>query len=481
MPGTIDEWISHVKDKPLPVLSHTITQLERLCRHDSTPIQEIVDEVERDPGLTAQLLRRCNDTKGHRLDREISSVQQAIMLLGTQQLKNISQTLPILEKNFSETAQKQILRTFCRAYHAGYQAVHWAKLRRDMTPDEVFAASQLHFLGEMILSIHAPEQLLSVFEMRREKNISYEEAQYVTLGFTFDQLSLAIARAWRLPELVQDALQSENANNPRGFGIMLAVQLARGAAIDWYSDKMMSIYENVSDLVDISVDEIIRDAHQLAVKVAQQAHFYGVIQSASLLPLVKSETVTETIKQSVASDYQADICLTPQVNILKETLEKLKVALNEKQTSDQILHICLTGLHDGIGLNRVVYVQPGNGSNNLMAKAVIGADNDPVFNRFSIQLAQAHLFQQLIGKQQAICINDDNRNKFWAMVPVEFQKLIGTNSFVAMSVFVGNDLHGVVYADRHTSSCQIDLSSYNLFKKLCNSLSTALAMSSQNH
>jgi HD-like signal output (HDOD) protein len=456
-------------------------QLEQLCRHDDTPIQDIVEEVERDPGLTAQILRKCNESKGHRLDREIASVQQAIMLLGTQQLKKTAQQLPLLEKNYSEIAQKQILRTFCRAYHAGYQAVYWAKLRRDMTPDEVFAASQLHFLGEMILAVHAPEQLLAVFEMRRERSISYEEAQYVTLGFTFDQLSLAIARAWRLPELVQEALQAENANNPRGFGIMLAVQLARGAAIDWYSDKMSSIYKLASELLNKPVDEIIRNAHQLAVKVAQQTQFYGVMQSASLLPLIKASSATTTIKQSVASDYQADICLTPQLNVLKSTLNDLKNALDAKQSIDEILHICLTGLHDGIGLNRVVYVQLDDEKKSLKAKTVIGADNDPVFNRFSIQLKEAHLFQQLISKSQAVCINDSNREKFWSMVPANFQQLIGTNSFVAMSIFIKNELHGMIYADRHTSSCQIDTASYNLFKKFCNSLSTALEITTNNH
>lgn len=481
MTVSLETWVTKIRDKPIPVLAQSIEKLSRLCVNDDTTVQQIVDVVEQDPGLTVQLLRKCNSKDGGRLQREITSVQQAVMLVGTQQLKDIAKQLPVLEKNFSETAQKQILRTFCRAYHAGYQAVYWAKLRRDMTPDEVFAVSQLHFLGEMILAIHAPEQLLAVFELRREKSISYEEAQYITLGFTFDQLSLAIAKAWQLPELVQEALQAENASNPRGFGIMMAVQLARGAAIDWYSDKMSSIYEHVSELLDRPVDDIIRQSHRLAIEIARQTHFYNVMQSASLLPLIKRDNDVAAIKQTVTSDYQADICLTPQVNVLKVTMEKLKAAITEKQASDKFINICLKGLHDGVGLNRVVYTQLDSESNRLVAKAVIGADNDPVFNRFNIQLAQAHLFQQLISKSQAVCINDENRKQFWSLVPAEFQKLIGTNSFAAMSIFLDNKLHGLVYADRHTSSCQIDTSSYNYFKKLCNSLSTALGMAQQTH
>ena len=112
----------------------------------------------------------------------------------------------------------------------------------------------------------------------------------------------------------------------------------------------------------------------------------------------------------------------------------------------------------------------------LQAKLVVGADNDPIFSRFSVRLDQPHLFKHLIGKSQAVVINDENRNKFWSMVPAEVQKLIGTNSFVAMSIFANGKFDGMVYADRHTSACQIDNNSYLYFKKLCSSLSQAMEM-----
>ena len=454
MPATtIKDWITHVKDKPIPVLSRTASQIQNLCSRDDAPIQEIVAIVEQDPGLTAQLLRQCNHTEGHKLDREITSVQQSIMLVGTERLGVIAKGLPILEKNLSAQAQQQVLRTFCRANHAGRQAVYWAQQRRDMTPDEVFAATQLHYLGEMILAIHAPEQLLAAFKLRREKNISSEEAQYISLGFTLDQLSLAIAEAWQLPLLVCEALQSENANNPRGFSIMMAVQLSRIATIDWYSEKMTGIYEHMSELLKISMADISRQTHKLAVDIAQANQYQGVLQAATLLPRLQDIETPSQVKQTIAEDYQADICLMPQVNILRATMEKLRSAVKTRQDKSKLLNICLQGLHDGIGLNRVVFATLDSEQDHLSAAASIGSDNDPVFNQFSINLQEKDIFRLLLEKSQAICINDSNRNKFWTLVPEEFQKLIGTNSFVAMSIFLNTTPVGIMYADRHTSSC----------------------------
>lgn len=469
------EWIKRIKDKPIPVLAHTIDQLRKLNARDDAPVHEIVEVVEQDPGLTVQLLRFCNDQQGHRLQREVASVQQAIMLVGTRKLNDMAMKLPLLHKTLQEPARSQVLRVFCRAYHAGMQAIEWAKLRRDMTPDEVFAATQLHFLGEMVLAQHAPNKLLECFDMRREKNIASEEAQYLVLGFTFDQLSMAIAKEWHLPQLVIDALQSENANHPRGFTIMLAVQLARSASIDWYSDKMRGIYKQVAECIDYPEDDICKWSHKLAVNVAQHTDYYGVLQAAALLPQVRISSENQKVKQTFSTDYQADVCLTPQINVLKDTLLKLKTAIQQKQDSDQIVHICLEGIHDGIGLNRVVFATPDGERRALHARAVIGADNDPVFNRFTIKLDKPHLFLRLLDKTQAVCINDETRAKFWPMIPVEFQKLIGTNSFVAMSMFDKDKLIGLLYADRHTSACQIDAASYNLFKNLCKSLEQAIS------
>lgn len=475
MQAVLREWIKRIKDKPIPVLAHTVDQLRRLNASDATPVQEIVDVVEQDPGLTVQLLRYCNDPAKHRLQREVASVQQAVMLVGTRKLNELAMKLPLLRKSLQEPARGQVLRAFCRAYHAGVQAVAWARQRRDMTPDEVFAASQLHFLGEFVLAMHAPDQLMETFRMRREKNIASEEAQYLILGFTLDELSIAIAEAWHLPQLVLEALRAENANHPRGFGIMLAVQVARHAAIDWYNDKTNNLFKQAAKWLDQPQDKITTQAHRLAVDIAHHNDYDGVLQSAALLIQDRPGPLSPGLDAPPARrETGAAVCLMPQLNLLQDSLNRLKHALSLDRDRDEILHIVLQGMHDGIGLNRVVFATRDPERRLLGASAIVGAENDPSFNRFQVKLNARHLFSLLLEKPQAVYINDDNRDQYWSMVPVEFQKLIGTNSFMAMSVFVDGELAGLVYADRHTSDCQIDRTSYGYFKKLCQTLGQAL-------
>lgn len=482
MQNQLKEWVRRCEGKPIPVMTHSVDTLRKLSQQDDVPLNAIADVIGQDPGLTVQLFRNCNSKGKNRLQREVTTVQQVLMLLGMRPATNLAMQLPTINKSLTEPARGQLLRTFCRAYHASTQAVIWAKHRHDMTPDEVFVATQLHFLGEMILAMYAPEKLLETFKLRREDNIASEEAQYLVLGFTLDQLSMALAQAWGLPSLVIDALHAENAQHPRAYGIMLAVQLARGAAIDWYGEKTRKVEAQAAEWLKLPFDQIVAEAQQLAINIARITHYDGVLQTAALLPLIAPATpaITAGAKTKTPATVAAAVCLVPQVNLIKETFSRIQDAVKNHAKPQTIIEIAAEGMHDGIGLNRVVFAGYDNLDEKILhARHIVGTDNDPVFNRFEITLKSGNLFYHLLEKTQAICINDTNREQFWPLVPLEVQKLLGTDSFMAMSIFANNKLYGIFYADRHTSACQLDNNSYQYFKKMCALVSQAIG--SQHH
>ena len=88
MHTSMEEWINKLGDTPIPVIGHTITELIALCK-DDVPIQDIVELVETDPGLTVQLIRTCNTSSHSSLRTEVTSAQQAAMMLGIQKLKKL--------------------------------------------------------------------------------------------------------------------------------------------------------------------------------------------------------------------------------------------------------------------------------------------------------------------------------------------------------------------------------------------------------
>ena len=470
MEVSIDSLVLRIGDNTIPVLETTINELRQKCAQESTLVADLEDIVDRDPGLVIYLLRLGNTKTSGSLRSDITTVQQSLMMLGMAQVSTLPEKLPALEKILEEPAITRLLKTFARAYHAASQAIAWANMRRDMNPDEVFTATQLHFLGDMFVAIYYPQLLDQVDAMRSEKNIASEEAQFIVLGFTLDQLTAKLAKLWNLPSLLLDALHPENAKFPRAYGIMLAVQLARGSAVNWYSEKTRDIQEQAAKWLDKDIDLIVNETHKVAVNVAHESALYKVRPAASFLPLIHHiESDVSDIDKNVA-----DICLMPQINTLKKLITDLAQPATIPQNAYELISMVLKGLHDGIGLNRVVFAQFDKENNSLKAEKIIGVDNDPLFSRFEISLNQTNLFSHLMKKTQAILINNNNRKKYWKLVPEEFQNLITTNSFVAMSIYLDDIPLGLIYADRHHSSCQIDERSYKFFKTICNATEKAL-------
>ena len=469
MQTSMEEWINKIGETPIPVMAHTISELIALCKED-VPIQDIVELVETDPGLTVQLIRTCSTSSHGSLRTEVTSAQQALMMLGIQKLKKLPDTLPALEKKLSQSARQHLLKTFSCAYHAARQATLWAKLRRDMMPDEVFAASLLHFLGEMVLSIYAPELLDKIEKMRVEDHIASEEAQYIVLGFTHDQLSLEIAQRWNMPPLVIEALHAENAQHPRAYSIMLAVQLARHATLDWYSRKTFHLQEEAAKWLDQPLGKLIKDTHQLAIEVAHESGFYNINPAAARLlcdPVIPSDDGARDEQGDQTNQHHAGICLIPQLSILKDVIDKLKAVPASSHDVQAVINMAVQGLHDGIGLNRVVFALYRKNENIFSSYSISGADNDPVFGQFKIGLDQKNLFSHFVSKTQALWLHDENRDKYWPGISNQFKELISTDEFYVMSIGIDDKLSGIFYADRHTSDCQLDSRSYKFFKGLC--------------
>jgi len=468
----LQDILTKIGDHHFPVMESTIAALKKSSSQEDTKIEEIAHIVSRDPGLTIYLLRRCNTKSNSSLRSEITSIPQALMMLGIKQVNQLPSKLPNLDKELKDPEKNRLLITFSRAYHAAEQATEWAQYRRDMNIEEIFVATQIHFIGEMALAMIYPEQLAEIDNLRRHRQIASEEAQYIVLGFAINQLSYELARQWELPSLALEALKPENAKYPRAYSIMLAVQLARSAAVDWHGGKTQVIQKQISEFLDIPIAKIVTANHHLAVDVAHRTQFYGVRPAAALLPMLDDPLEKNTI-QSKNPNEHADICLMPQRDVLKAIINNIQNSKKERSIKE-IIHLVLQGMHDGIGLNRVIFATRDPDTQSMIPYAIKGADNDPVFNRFSIKLHKENLFGRLMQKTQAIVINNQTRDTFWEIIPKEFKKLIITNSFVGMSIFVNNEELGFFYADRHTVDCQLDDTSYKLFKSLCSTAITAM-------
>lgn len=480
MHNTLNAWADKLQHTVLPALPQTVAELARLSADDNVNMWNLARVVEKDPGLCIALLRRVNNGGQKRLRTEVTTVEHAMMMLGLTQLRALPKNIPLIQRTGEPSGRERALQLMAQSYHAAWQARALARLRKDMEPDEIFLPALLHHLGEILLWLYAPAKMTQIEDLTKQQQMDPEEAQYVVLGFGLDHLTLMLARHWGLPTLLQDSLKSESAQQPRIYGIMLAVQLARTAEHGWYRAATTTVLEQIAEQLGHDFSYIAMQAHHNAVEAAHLVGCYPTTPAAALLlhpsqpdaapgwrPELPPQQAPQAATASLQEETTAAFCLAPQLHILRRSLQELQTGIHAGNlTLQKILSLTMDGMHDGMGLNRVVFALLTQERHQLRARAIAGADNDPVFNRFLIELNGAHLFTRLLEKPQALWINDTNRIKFWPIVPKSFQRTIGCNSFLVLSVFVKDRPVGLFYADRHSTACMLDSHAYYRFKQL---------------
>jgi HD-like signal output (HDOD) protein len=476
-------WLKQLDKMSLPVLAHSRTALERLLEDDYVPMAQLTAVIEKDMGLTLQLLRYINNIKHKHLATEVTTVGHALMMLGMNQLKELPARLVTVE-SLDPRLQPTLLEFYSRAHHAAYQAGQIALLRKDLEPDEVYMAALLHNVGKMILWLYRPSEMMKLYGLLKERTMEPEEAEYVVFGFSIDELTKELAKQWHLPGLFRDSLYPENAGNHRILGIMLATQLSRASQHDWYSSETTEIIQQIADLLYLEPASTAALLHRFCAEAARGSAFIKIRHAALNMispPLAesakiatgKSSKVTQDNRDVAAQDKPAsDFCLMMQLPLVEKTIKRL--ASEQNLQLKDIIQMTMLAIHDGLGLNRVVFALLTSAKNELRARSIIGSGNDPIFNQFAIGLEKGNLFSIVMEKPQALWLDDHNRTKFWKLVPLGFQHRIKINSFFVMSVFIKGKPIGMFYADRHTTACKLDKKSYQLFKQLVSEATLAL-------
>ncbi len=472
----LQDWLDKLENEIFPVFAETSSSLQHMSEEDANrSVDRFCSEILFDPGGVIAILRRANAGRRGGLGARVSTVENAAMMIGVNSMRAMTEGYPTIDPPGQNAAEKGYLKIVARAYHVAYQAYDWAVIRGDMTPKEIFVAAFLRDIGAMTLWLYASEQMQAVHELKWEKQVPDDEAQYVVLGFSQEQLGQRLTELWSLPEMVAECLQAEDAHNPRALTVKLANQMVHLSETGWYTEDMVECLQAVSKLLDISYDDLVKRVHKNAIEVARETALYDVSPSAALLPMTSAEWPTVHGQKRDEEDGK-HFCLVPQKYMYDAAKTSLQKFLSEPAGVNDIVEIAMAGLHDGLGLNRVVFALLSKDMNRLEGRLINGADSDPSFSQFAVDvdLSRNDLFTQLLQKPRSVWVSEDNHDRIWPLVPDKFKELINTTEFYTMSVFAKGKPLGIFYADRHLADSHLDPKSYDEFKELCMIVSKAI-------
>jgi len=192
-------------------------------------MRELVEVVKFDPAITANVLRICNSAC-FGLSREIHSLHQALLLVGTQELLKLI-VISGATRLFSAPTPGYFRERLGLWSHSVSCALMTNLLARDLSLTDqatVFTAGLLHDIGKVVLSLFVGQKLIDIRDVARQQGVSFQAAEKIVLGIDHAEIGGEMARMWDFPDRLRLAIAYHHLNKPEAYtdDLILLVYLA---------------------------------------------------------------------------------------------------------------------------------------------------------------------------------------------------------------------------------------------------------------
>ncbi len=465
---SLQDWVKLLGTLKTPVLASTVDEIARLRENeDAVTGRDLSQILLRDPLMTLKVLRFSQSRLNRRNTTEITTVEHALMMHGLSSFFREMRDVVALETQLSAhpEALDGALRVISRAVHAASLARNFSALRHDMETDEVQTSALLHDLAELLLWCTAPETALQIVQMvTHHRGLRSAAAQQACLGFTLVDLQLALAREWKLPDLLLTLMDDARATHPRALTVSLSVALARHCANGWDDPALPSDFAAIQKLINLPPEGVQRWTNQSTLHAARLWKHIGIRPAAAWLPMLPGEW-----PQPEASPVRE-----PVARVLSEVSEQLAHISRAASDYHAVIGLLFHAFAFGLGLRRMWFGGLDTTGEKVQPGQTLLLDPGLLPQELSYELKSSHLFARLMVKVQSVWFNAAQRDKLVVLLPQPLRGKIGTQEFFAMSVFVKGQPFGMVYADGGGVRSQLGELDYSAFKNLCLAANEAL-------
>jgi putative nucleotidyltransferase with HDIG domain len=195
--------------KHLPPVSQAALRLVNLLDQPDADNEEIVQAIKCDNILTAKLLRACNSPY-FGLEDPVSSVDQAVLIMGHQQILHIVLTLAfgsamvVPLPGYAVEASELWRHSLIAASAAEIIAVETTGV--NIEKPVAFTVGLLHDIGKLVMSqALTPDTQTAIRQLIEAQHLSRSEAERAVLGTDHGEVGACLLQSWHLPEMILEA------------------------------------------------------------------------------------------------------------------------------------------------------------------------------------------------------------------------------------------------------------------------------------
>lgn len=255
-------WVRFYCQAELPVLRHTVVELDRLRENaENTNARVLSAVILKDPLMTMRVLRYIETHRRERQSTDITTIERALIMIGVTPFFRDFTNLPHVEDQLAShpKALLGLIKVITCSLRAAHWAREWAILRHDLDVDEITVATLLRNGAEMLMWCFAPTLALQIKQKQvADRTLRSSVAQQEIYQTTLNDLGIALAHEWRLPQLITTLMDQSQSENPRVRNVILATDLARHSANSWDDAALPDDFKAIGELLHLNQETILR-------------------------------------------------------------------------------------------------------------------------------------------------------------------------------------------------------------------------------
>lgn len=292
----------------IPSMPLVATRCYEMTQDPHCDYRKLVDLLATDPGIAADVLRLANSAL-FGVTRQVSSLQQAIALLGTKRIRELVMARYLVQKiQEMPTDLVDFSYFWRRSLTTAILAAKLAETVLSAQRDEAFIGGLLADVGVVVMARALPKKYGPIAQQYRPHGSDdWMHGEYNLMGVTHGEVSALVLEQWNLPENVVDAVRYHHARLTDLPADAPSQKLARVIGAAGMVAKILCEVTNVETVVTSCVDAMERVELDLSVLV-RSLHGIGdqIEQTAGLLQVdVLNSKVFATIEKQLAAQLQS--------------------------------------------------------------------------------------------------------------------------------------------------------------------------------
>lgn len=200
----------------LPAFPRIVTQILAVLDDDNASLSALVNHLQRDPVIAGRVLSAANASQfAH---RSLGGVSAAVSFIGMRRVREIVLTTSMLDFSNSMRVPKFFWE------HSLAVGICTQELAREFNMDEdrALVAGLLHDIGKLWMAYLHPQEEQKVQDMLASRPQPLCEAEREVFGMDHCAIGAIIARYWKLPEEIIEAITAHHRPDNPDLGKLAA-------------------------------------------------------------------------------------------------------------------------------------------------------------------------------------------------------------------------------------------------------------------